>query len=322
MNKFYLYYEWWKNWGSFPVKPWVAAARHYRRKEYTKAIEYYKKGIRTHGKHPAASVARMDLAFCLTKVAEFSDAEFHLRQVVYNKRYSKKAYLKLLSLYMHIGNYLEAAWCAKRALDEFPDCPLVQSFFIFSVVENGGPASLLVKIEELKNSFVNDSFALALRHTAQAVYELSTGEKEKASKIFAHVLLQDNVPYQAYMYYGNMLLRENEVMLARYYLRKALRKAPSNPKIVRLFAETYLKPGPLYKPEFAKQLATTAAQRTNWKNPWCLHILAEAYHLSGNNMAALITATKAKNISKTFYEFYPRQQMLGELIETLENYQQ
>jgi tetratricopeptide (TPR) repeat protein len=314
-----LYLNWWKNWKTLPVKQWILAAKAYKVQDYSKAIELYRKGIEKNTNHPAICFARLDLAYCLLKKAEYSQAEFQLRQVIYNKTHSKRAYKKLLALYMHIGNYLEASWCARRALDEFPTDPVIQSYFIFSVIENGGPANLILEIEKLKNVVSNSKDDIALRYTAQAVYELNTGFKNKASKIFAHVLLQKKVPYETYLYYGSMLLAEGEVMLARRYLRQALRLEPSYPKIIRLFAESYLKPGPLYRPEFAMQLATTAAQQTNWQNPWCLHVLAEAYKKSGNNMAALITATKAKTISKSDYEFYPRQNLLGELIESLES---
>ena len=181
-----------------------------------------------------------------------------------------------------------------------------------------GHKHLQDEIKELCNSKTKSRTDSALRLTAQAVYELYCGKKERASKIFAHIFIEKQAPFEAYMYYGQMLLKEGQIMLARKYFRHAMLKRPHFPKIVRLFAQSYLAKGILYRSEFAVQLATTAAQFSHWQNPWCLHVLADAYHHNGDNMSALIVASKAQNIGSKVHGHYPRADELQELISLLD----
>jgi predicted Zn-dependent protease len=321
MLDYSLYIKWWKTWKSLPVRQWLKASVAYRQGSYELAADLYQKGLIANPNHRAESSAKLDLSYCLFQLGKIDESQQILKNLIYKKEISKMAYRRLIKQQILLGNYIEAAWSARRALQEFKGDAYFESYFIFAVVENPVPSHLLQELKDLCGSNSSSEYESALRMTGQAVYELALGKKERASKIFAQVLLKPHSPFEAYLYYGQMLLKENEIMHARKYLRIAMQIQPNSPKVLALFAETYLKPGIFYRPEFAAQLAISAAQKSFWQNPWILEALATAYHASGDKMSALVIASKAQAICKHVHGFDTQTKSLDRLINYLRSEQ-
>ena len=84
-----------------------------------------------------------------------------------------------------------------------------------------------------------------------------------------------------------------------------------------MLAETYLRSGTMYNAAFGKQLATQACIATNWLSPREMHVLAEAYYHTGDKLAALLTASKAKQAGSGLVGQYAKSHHLDQLIESL-----
>ena len=70
-----------KIWGPLPVVTWVRAAAYYRAGKFSRARDYYLKGLEKYSTHPARYCARIDLAYCLFKLGDLQEAKDHLGYV-------------------------------------------------------------------------------------------------------------------------------------------------------------------------------------------------------------------------------------------------
>lgn len=311
-----VFFKWWATWKSIPVLSWVRAALLYKAGRFEQAISMYNKGLERHPRHPARYCARLDKAYCLFKLKRFEEAETILRQVIVELPRSREAHIRLARLHMWTGNYLEAAWCARRALLSVPHDAELVAIFLISLLENGGPSYLVNDAigEFLKaNPPANDP----ILDVARACLLMHRGEREKAVTLLNEVVALPNPPFEAYMYLGEALLKNGQASQARKQLRMALTLAPEYPRLLSLCAESYFVGGTFYNPDYARQLATTAAQNANWLSPWAMHTLAEAYRLSGDRMAALIMASKAKEVGIERLGSYRNSKRLDDLIDNL-----
>ncbi|MCB0335586.1 MAG: hypothetical protein KDD62_04750 [Bdellovibrionales bacterium] len=191
------------------------------------------------------------------------------------------------------------------------------SLLVLAAVENSGPAYMLNAAKAELALLDDDAAKVPLFKIAQARLALFEGDTDSALEEIKPVLELPNVPFDAYVVHGQILLAEQKVAHARRTLRKALHLAPDNPRVLCLLAHSYLIPGPLYESEYACQLATAAAQNSSWLSPWAMHILAEAYYHCGDNMSALILAGKAKEVGSQRLGNYRDAVSLDMLIESL-----
>ena len=126
-----------------------------------------------------------------------------------------------------------------------------------------------------------------------------------------------NTSLEDIMLFSEVLLEEDKVAYARQQLRRALVVAPEHPRLLSLFAQSYLKSGPFYNPEYAKQLATQACQSSGWESPREMHILADSYFHEGDKVFALLVASKAKQVGNKLLGAYRGVKTLDKLIEDL-----
>lgn len=312
-----MYKKWWFTWKTLPVFDWVRAAACYKDGRYEDAQNFYERGLKRHPRHPARFCARLDLAFCKFKLRDFIDSERHLRQVMTELPRCKEAYLRLARLYVWTGDYLEAAWVLRHLMHHEKNDPNIAADFCMYVIENGGPAYLLQEALELfskAQSLHPDCHKLEV---VRACLALSDGDKDEGLERLKRLVDLPGAPLEGYIYLGQAFLCQGQIALARKYLRQALRVSPEQPRILLLFAQTYLYPGAFFNPEYAIQLATTAAQNTNWRCPRALHALAEAYNSQEDKMTALIMANKAKDVGEKRLGRYPESSVLDKLIESL-----
>lgn len=312
-----LIHKWWKTWGTLPVWSWVRAASAYREGKFELAERHYKTGLKRHASHPAHFCARLDLAYCLFKLGKLEDAEHQLRYVTTHLPASREAYVRLARLQMWTGHALEAAWTVRRALRSIEPDPELAAIFLIAVLDNGGPSYLLDEAVEASRSMETEGDDFPRLQAARARLELERGDAAAGRKTLEQIAAADNAPFEALVLFAEVLVHEGKIAHARRQLRRAMAASPDYPRVLSLLAESYMKAGPFYNGEYAKQLAINACQLTNWSSPREMHILAEGYYHTGDKISALVVASKAKQAGTRLMGTYRRVRVLDELIESL-----
>lgn len=315
--KISLLSRWWNTWKTLPVLSWIKAASLYRMGRFEAAKAYYLKGLEKHSEHPAHLCARLDLAYCLFRTGKFEESEEQLKYVLKRAPKSREAYLRLARIQLWTGRALDAAWTLRRALREVkPDADLVATFLI-AVVEHGGPSFLLKEALEASLALPDVEQDDARIKAARARIALMKSGSAEARESLENTVSQGDVPIEAAILLVEVLLDEHRIAHARRCLRKAMLAAPEHPRVLSLFAQSYLTEGPFYNVDYAIQLATKACQATQWVSPREMHILAEAYYHAGDKMSALMAASKAKEQGRRLLGEYRASQNLDRLIESL-----
>lgn len=318
---FRLYQNWWKTWGTFPVRSWLKAAQLFKAAQYERAIALYRRGLETHALHPARICARLDLAYCLYRVGRLKEAEEELRIAANLAPQSRDAHLRLAQLQLWTGHGLEAAWTVRRALRSLSADVELATVFFLAAYEGNAPAHLMRDaIVALKSVTVPDDCAERVRHryeVAQACLLLAEGKKIAGRRELSRLAGQIHTSIEAILAYSQVLLRDGKISFARQQLRRGMLIAPQHPRILSLLAESYLKSGLWYNPDYAVQLAQNACQLSGWTSPREMHVLAESYYHLGDKMAALVTASRAKEAGNKLLGSYHASQSLDRLIEDL-----
>lgn len=318
MIKFFsALHQWWATWGTLPVYSWVRAARLYKAGRFNTAIKYYEKGLQANPNHPASNCARIDLAYCLFRQQRYETAERQLRLVISQLPKAREAYYRLARMHMWTGNYLEAAWTYRRALQHISADAEFVAGFLTAVIENGGPGYLLREAQRALLTLSEEDLGQSKVVVARALLAIYQREYHEAERLLVELVQQPAAPCDAFIYFSELLLKQGKIANARRYLRIAMGISPNNPRVLSAFANTYLQPGAFYNPAYARQLATNAAQNTGWLSPWALHTLAEAYYHEGDKMAALIMASKAKDVGNQRLGIYREEKVLDQLIASL-----
>ena len=311
-------HQWWVTWGTLPVFSWVRAARLYKAGHFAAASKLYEKGLSGYPNHPASNCARIDLAYCLFRQQQYEAAERQLRLVISQLPKAREAYYRLARMHMWTGNYLEAAWTFRRALQHVPSDADFVAGFLTSVIENGGPGYLVREAQRALLELSEEDLAKGKVLIARALLAMQNRDVKEAERLLRDLVQQPAAPCDAFVYYAELLVKQGKVANARRYLRIAMAISPNNPRVLSSFANTYLQPGAFYNPEYARQLATTAAQNTGWLSPWALHTLAEAFYHEGDKMSALIMASKAKDVGNQRLGIYREEKILDQLIASLQ----
>ncbi|MBN8549537.1 MAG: tetratricopeptide repeat protein [Deltaproteobacteria bacterium] len=314
--------KWWRTWGTLPIYSWVKAAALYRKGQFAAAEKFYRSGLDRHANHPASFCARIDLAYCQFKLGRLDDAEQELRAVSTQLPQSREAYLRMAKLQMWRGQSLEAAWTIRRALRNVPVDPEFAALYLISALDSGAPGYLLNEaLQVSQNIESDDKSSLRLQAArARAIMNTKLPSEEAyqtARTKLAQLAAAENAPFETIIMFSEVLIAEGKIAHARRLLRRALQSAADYPRILSLLAETYLKSGPFYNAEYAKQLATTACQNTTWASPREMHILAESYYHVGDKVSALIIASKAKELGSKLLGTYRDTKTLDRLIESL-----
>lgn len=316
-GKVKVYFDWYQTWKAWPVLAWIKGADLYRSCDFHAAAAKYQYGLERYAEHPANFCARLDLSYCLFRLSRFSEAEEQLKFIMTHRPNIREAYLRFARLKIWVGQPMEAAWTIRRAIRNFgADAELVATF-LFALLDNHGPAYLikdaLSELRKLPAAEKQDQrIEIALSRLAVYRGDVKTG-KASLSKL-ANGL---EAPFDAVLNLAELFLNEDRVAQARQQLRRALMVAPNHPRVLSLFAASYLKGGAYYNPEFAVQLAQSACQASGWLSPRELHVLAESYYSHGDRLSALNAALKAKAAGSKLLGHYSDVRSIDKLIEAL-----
>ena len=316
MKSIKIVHKWWATWGTLPVRSWVKAASLYKDGKYSEAVEHYKKGLETHGRHPARFCARMDLAYCLFRTHKFEEAEAHLRCVVENIPQSREANLRLAQLYTWSGNHARAALTLREAVNHAPTDEDLIARFLLAALENGGPAKLLHEAVAALFNLDVKQLGHGRLEVARAALAVHRGETDKGLAMLLAIASRPAAPFEAHVLCGRLMLQEGKVAEARTHLTHALSMSPHHPIVLSLLAQSYLVPGTTYAPDFACQVGTQACQNSGWANPFDMHVLAQAFYHAGDKMSALLIASKAKEVGSRLGVFRDAE-TIDQLIATL-----
>lgn len=309
-----IYYRWWKTWGTLPVLAWVRGAALYRAGRFDLAEPYYRLGLDRHPSHPARFSARLDLAFCLFKTNRLTESEEQLKFVTTNAPHLREGYVRLAKLQSWSGRPLEAAWTMRRACKEISIDSEMVALFLLGAVDNAGPSYLIKEASALSSKLDQSSPLLA---TAISRLHAFQGKTQRARIELSRIASQSNAPIESLLGYADILIEDEQIEDARLVLKRALALNPEHPRVLSSIAQTYLKAGECYNPDYARQLATTGCQNSNWTSPREMHILAESYYHLGDKIGALVIASKAKQAGSRLLGAYRDSKDLDRLIESL-----
>ena len=241
---FCLYKEWIERWGSLPVRPWVKAASLYRLAQYEGAVGHYIAGLKSHPRHPARMNALLDLAHCLFRLKNFEDAERYLRQASVVAKHEREPYVRLARLQLWLGHSVEAAWTVRTALTSLPADPELVTLFVTAAVESAGVGPLLSEARDLLRDMHCEPEAAPRLEVARARLKMQDGDLGEARDDLAALATKDRGPFEAVVAFAHVLLEEGKTSYARHHLHRALTVSPEHPKVLRLLALSYLRPGP------------------------------------------------------------------------------
>jgi tetratricopeptide (TPR) repeat protein len=311
------YIKWLKIWGTLPIIPWVKAAQAYRDGKFKEAADLYEDGIKRYPEHPARFSARLDCAFCLQRLQKFSECEEHLRHVTTHAAHLKEGFLRLARLQVYTGKTLEAVWTMRRLHQRGNIDGETAGLFLNLVLDNQGPGYLLHEAIDLLKKVPHSDRGNVLLRAACAKLAVYRGSVERGLNELSKLAESPEVTAEIVIIYAETLLSEKQISASRYQLRRVLNKKPNHPIVLSLLARTYLESGIFFDPEAALDLATSACQANGWLSPRELHTLAESYHHYGDKAAALLAASKARDLGSKLLGSYRNVRDLDELIEAL-----
>lgn len=317
IRKLHVLNSWIRTWGSMPVFSWVKAASYYRSGNYAKAAELYASGLQRNPDHRAQFCARLDLSYCLFKLKQFEDAESHLRFITTHCPTSREAHVRLARLHLWLGQAHEAAWVLHKALRHIPVDADIAAMYLLAVLENDGPTFLLKEAAEIAQRDDLKSANCARLELALACYAMRCGKYEEARRTIDILASKDGAPFESALIFAELLLEDGELGLARAELRRALAVAPEHPHVLSLMAESYLRGDAPQNIDYAVQLAVQACQASGWRSPREMHTLADAYLRSGDKFAALVVASKAKEVGSKLMAPYREARTLERMIDEL-----
>ncbi len=310
-----LYYRWIRTWKTVPVISWIKAARAFKDGRFVEAEKFYSDGLKSHPKHPARYSALLDLSYCQVKNKQIKRALNNLQHIVEHRPLMREAAIRLAKLQIWAGRFLESALTMRRFMKSGVHSADEVALYLLAVIENEGPKYLIKEAVEYARKF--DGKETPLLEVSMARYYRFMGKNEEAKEMAMKLSSTHSAPFEALILAAEILLEENGGIFARHFLRRALAKNPEHPRALSLLAETYLADAPYRSVEYARQIALTACQNTNWESPRELHVLADAYIDLGDKMTALLIASKAKEVGSRLLGSYKDINSLDELIESL-----
>jgi Tfp pilus assembly protein PilF len=309
------YGNWISRWRCLPVGAWIKAAEYYQKGAFETAAELYQDGLRSNPHSPAKLNALLDLAHCLFRLRKFEEAENYLRQATVVAPQERESYVRLARLQLWLGHATEAVWTIRVCIQRVSVDPELAALFITAVVESGGNVSTINEAQEILATLHCDHGFPRLE-VARARLALlavqNTASRDNLSKLAS----MDRGPFEAVVAFAEVLLREGKLAYARHHLHRSLVVAPEHPKVLRLLAQSYLSAGMFFEPEYGVQLAQKACQATAWRGVNEMLTLAQAYILAGDKAAALVVASRAKDIAARLIGTYPEVARLEQMLQS------
>ena len=309
------YKDWIVRWHSLPVRSWIDAAELYEAGDFSAAIALYKKGLNDHPHNAAKINALLDLSHCLFREGKYQEAEMHLRQATATSPNLREGYVRLARLQLWLGYASEALWTVRVCIQRTSIDPELATLFITAVVESGGAPAAVAEAESLLTQLHYDAGGFPRLEVARARLAVVSQQCEAAREDLSKLASRDRGPFDAVVAFAEVLISEGKLAYARHHLHRALAVAPEHPKVLRLLARSYLQEGVFFEPEYAVQLAVKACQTTNWRGIHELCILAQSYVATGDKVAALLAASKAKEIALRLLGGYPEVERLERLLQ-------
>ncbi len=313
-KQFKTYREWFSRWRSFPVAAWIAAAELYQQGEFDRASKLYLAGLKSHPNSPAVVNAMLDLAHCLFRMKRFEESEQYLRRVTVIAPLEREAYVRLARLQIWLGHASEALWTMRMCIKKVSLDPELATLFATAVVEANSSPSVIAEAQQIVSSMFSDGGFPRLE-VAKARLGLLGEEAMAARDDLSKLASIDRGPFEAVVAFAEVLLREGKISYARHHLQRALAVAPEHPKVLRLLAAVYLREGAFFQPEYAVQLAVKACQVTDWRGVHELLMLSHAYVAASDKVAALLVATRAKDLVGRLIGTYPEVKRLEQLLQ-------
>ncbi len=309
------HYDWIVKWHTLPVLAWIDAAEHYKNGEYQRASELYLIGLKSHPHNRARLNAYLDLAHCLFLLHKYELAESYLRRATSTFPKVREGYVRLARLQLWLGYASEALWTVRVCIQRTGIDPEILTLFISAVVDAGGnPAAVAEAREHLKTIYC-DASGFPHLEAARARLDMWSDNKQEAREEIARLAQLDRGPFEAVVSFAEILISEGKLAYARHHLHRALTAAPDPPRVMKLLARTHLYSGVFYEPEYAVKLAQKACQMTGWRGINEVSTLAQAYLASGDKIAALLVATKAKEIAVRLIGGYPEVAQLKKMLQ-------
>lgn len=289
-------YRFWRNWKALPVSNWIMAAEEFQKRNYPKAITLYKAGLKRHPRHPAASSAQLDLAFCQQQRSDYRGAIETLKDLVLSQGDCREAVLRLHKLLRDVGQNKEAAWVIRRYIRaNGPDADLVARMILALIACDATEAMLSEPLEMRERiSGASQSGLTKLAETMIGIKKKDAAARQELWKLAS----SSEACKETLLSYAEVLLGEGKIALARQTLRRAHGADRNCCRTLVLFAKSYLSSGPFYSPEDARQLAEQACLVSGWGSLAAVHILAESYHHLEDATNALLVAYKGKDLMR------------------------
>jgi predicted Zn-dependent protease len=302
-------------WRCLPVRAWIDAAELYQQSAFDRAAELYQRGLDSHPNSRARVNALLDLSHCLFRLSRIDEAERSLRQVTSIAPNLREGYVRLARLQLWLGHAAEAVWTVRVCMQRVAPDPELVTLFISAVVDSGGNPTSIAEAQKLLQQLHYDAGGFPRLEVARARLALLVDKADEARDDLARLAALDRGPFEAVVAFAEVLVSEGKLAYARHQLHRALAVASDHPKVLRLLARTYMHEGPFFEPEYAVQLALRACQVTNWRGIHELYILAQAYVTAGDKVAALLAATKAKEVAARLLGGYPDVVHLEKLLQ-------
>ena len=310
---------WWRVWGTLPVWPWTKATCLYGEGRFLQAIPFYQAGLAAHSGHPAEDCIRLDLAHCLLKTGDYSGCEAELSQLADRFPDSHEVQIRLAQFQLWTGHAFDAALTLRRAIQRLGPEVELASLFLYATQESGSSDSLYLEaLQTMQKVSRSTSSSLPLLvAVCQARQHIAQGYYERGRAELARLAFDEKPCVEALLAFSELVFKEEKIALCRQLLRRAMQLSVHHPRVLSMLAETYLRHDEFGNAAYAQQLAALACQHSNWSSVRELHILACAYHCAGDRCAALLIASKAKDVGGVQYRTYPQAQQLDELIDRL-----
>lgn len=299
------------------MKPWVKAAAFYRRGAFREASLWYEKGLAQNPSHPARFSARVDLAFCLQKLGKLAEAKEHLRYVINHQPDFREAYLRLTRLQLLLGHAVEASWTVRSALRVLLVDAELLGLYLYAALETNSVPDVRNEALRLIDTSPDEKLQDSLLRFCLLRKEIEAGNIVYAWEELTSFIDSEPRCVEAMLYFSRILMRSQQFSLAKSYLDKALRERPDSPAVLASLATFYLSKSDFFNPAYALQLAQSACQVSEWSNPRSLITLANAYFVSGDRGAALLVASRAKDIRSSLLEVFRDEERLETFIQGL-----
>jgi tetratricopeptide (TPR) repeat protein len=309
------YREWIVRWKCIPVNAWLEAAELYQNSDFERAAELYKRGLSSHPHSRARVNALLDLSHCLFRLSRFDEAEKCLRQAISTDPTLREGYVRLARLQLWLGYAAEAVWTTRVSIQRHSPDPELVTLFVTAVVESGGNQTSIAEAQKLLQQLHYDAGGFPRLEVARARLAYLIDKSDEARDDLSRLASVDRGPFEAVVAFAEVLISEGKLAYARHQLHRALTVAADHPKVLRLLARTYLHEGTFYEPEYAVQLALKACQLTNWKGIHELYTAAQSYVAVGDRVAALLAATRAKEVAARLLGGYPEVVQLEKLLQ-------